>query len=269
MSWPASSARSTSGTTVSSKPTMPGSDGSPAARRAIRFCRISVLTLRWTCPDARSSPRVAMDGRSCHFLDATSRVVIPLRARVRIGLGRRRPIPASLRAAGSANLDDMTQTITRLHVHAIDPRGSPRCGRRVRRARQRVRPDRPRRDGEPLRCCLRSRRRRRVHRAHLLRAVPPAVAVARGRPGVRSRRAVRRVPAPVDELPAELRTGPRVLRTYRADGSLDYDHITIVRRRRGHRRPRSRAARGARRRDGARARACRRNASPTQSVTSR
>jgi len=31
------------------------------------------------------------------------------------------------------------------------------------------------------------------------------------------------------ELPAELRTGPRILRTYYADESLDYDDITFVR----------------------------------------
>lgn len=29
-------------------------------------------------------------------------------------------------------------------------------------------------------------------------------------------------------LPAELRTGPRILRTYRADDTLDYEHITLV-----------------------------------------
>ena len=31
-----------------------------------------------------------------------------------------------------------------------------------------------------------------------------------------------------DELPDHLRTGPRILRTYRADRSLHYDHITLV-----------------------------------------
>jgi hypothetical protein len=31
-----------------------------------------------------------------------------------------------------------------------------------------------------------------------------------------------------DELPAPLRTGPRILRTYRADETLDYEHITLV-----------------------------------------
>jgi Protein of unknown function (DUF1203) len=30
------------------------------------------------------------------------------------------------------------------------------------------------------------------------------------------------------ELPEALRTGPRILRTYHADGSLDYDDITVV-----------------------------------------
>jgi hypothetical protein len=30
------------------------------------------------------------------------------------------------------------------------------------------------------------------------------------------------------ELPAALRTGPRVLRTYHGDGSLDYDDITVI-----------------------------------------
>jgi hypothetical protein len=31
-----------------------------------------------------------------------------------------------------------------------------------------------------------------------------------------------------DELPDQLRTGPRILRTYRADGTLDYEHVTHV-----------------------------------------
>ena len=30
------------------------------------------------------------------------------------------------------------------------------------------------------------------------------------------------------ELPDGLRTGPRILRTYRADGTLDYEHIVLV-----------------------------------------
>ncbi len=31
-----------------------------------------------------------------------------------------------------------------------------------------------------------------------------------------------------DELPPDFRTGPRILRTYRADGTLDYENITLV-----------------------------------------
>jgi Protein of unknown function (DUF1203) len=30
------------------------------------------------------------------------------------------------------------------------------------------------------------------------------------------------------ELPADFRTGPRILRSYRADGSLDYQHIRLI-----------------------------------------
>jgi hypothetical protein len=31
-----------------------------------------------------------------------------------------------------------------------------------------------------------------------------------------------------DELPEQLRTGPRILRTYHADATLDYEHVTHV-----------------------------------------
>jgi hypothetical protein len=31
-----------------------------------------------------------------------------------------------------------------------------------------------------------------------------------------------------DKLPSDFRTGPRILRTYRADGTLDYENITLV-----------------------------------------
>ena len=61
-SCPASSAVSSSGSTVSSKPTIPGNASSPARSRASRFSRISLLTLRWTWPEARSSPRVVATG---------------------------------------------------------------------------------------------------------------------------------------------------------------------------------------------------------------
>ena len=49
-----------------------------------------------------------------------------------------------------------------------------------------------------------------------------------------------------DQLPEQLRTGPRVLRTYHADGTLDYADITVVADGRGHRTdsPRSPATSG-------------------------
>ena len=62
MSWPASSARSSSGTTVSSNPTIPGNGSTPARSRIRRLSRTSSLTDRCTCPAARSAPRVR--GRS-------------------------------------------------------------------------------------------------------------------------------------------------------------------------------------------------------------
>ncbi len=33
---------------------------------------------------------------------------------------------------------------------------------------------------------------------------------------------------PSTELPDRMRTGPKILRTYRADGTLDYEHIVLV-----------------------------------------
>ena len=62
MSCPASSARWTSGSTLSSKPTMPGKGFSPARSRRTRFARISALTVRGSCPEARSCPMVAGSG---------------------------------------------------------------------------------------------------------------------------------------------------------------------------------------------------------------
>src|SRR3954451_17977301 len=56
------SARSTSGSTVSSNPTRPGRLGRPAARRASRLARISALTGRKVAPVERSSPRVVGAG---------------------------------------------------------------------------------------------------------------------------------------------------------------------------------------------------------------
>jgi hypothetical protein len=81
--------------------------------------------------------------------------------------------------------------------------------------------------GEPLRCCLRCARRGEpialISYAPLdgpspWREVGPVYVHAEECEGYHAD----------DELPAELRSGPRVLRTYRPDGSLNYDHNTLV-----------------------------------------
>ncbi len=81
-------------------------------------------------------------------------------------------------------------------------------------------------DGEPLRCCLRFARPGEqialisyapFEAVSPWREVGPAYVHAERCPGYDGR-----------GLPAELRRGPRVLRTYRADGSMDYDHNTLV-----------------------------------------
>ncbi len=64
MSWPASSARSTCGRTVSSKPTMPGKRSPPSLSRCKRLSRSSALTVLCTWPDARNSPIVAGVGEA-------------------------------------------------------------------------------------------------------------------------------------------------------------------------------------------------------------
>ena len=81
-------------------------------------------------------------------------------------------------------------------------------------------------DGEPLRCCLRFARA--GERIALIswapftegspwREVGPVYVHAEHCEGYGER-----------WLPGQLRRGPRVLRTYRADGSMDYAHNTLV-----------------------------------------
>src|SRR5262245_33560912 len=73
MSWPASTAFSSWGRTVSSKPITDGMSCSPAAMRRTALRRISFLTGTERQPDARSSPKVVGRGesdiisRSCRF----------------------------------------------------------------------------------------------------------------------------------------------------------------------------------------------------------
>jgi Protein of unknown function (DUF1203) len=81
-------------------------------------------------------------------------------------------------------------------------------------------------DGEPLRCCLRfARAGERIalisyspfEQRSVWREVGPVYVHADHCEGYAEGR-----------LPDELRHGPRVLRTYRADGSMDYEHNTLV-----------------------------------------
>ncbi len=82
-------------------------------------------------------------------------------------------------------------------------------------------------EGEPLRCCLRfARPGERIALISWAQfdSVSPWTEV--GPVYVHAARCDG--PDEVDDLPTELRTGPRVLRTYRADRSMDYEHNTLV-----------------------------------------
>jgi Protein of unknown function (DUF1203) len=81
-------------------------------------------------------------------------------------------------------------------------------------------------EGEPLRCCLRFARPGEqialisfapFTRPSPWREVGPVYVHAEPCDGYAA-----------GSLPAELRRGPRLLRTYRADGSMDYEHNTLV-----------------------------------------
>jgi hypothetical protein len=81
-------------------------------------------------------------------------------------------------------------------------------------------------EGEPLRCCLRFAREGEpialisyapFEQPSVWREVGPVYVHATRCEGYADRC-----------LPSELRRGPRVLRTYRADGSMNYEHNTLV-----------------------------------------
>ena len=76
-SWPASSARSSAGSTVSSKPTMPWKRGSPAAQRLEQVLADLGLDGAVSWPEARSSPRV-VGGWGVSGTSPTVRPVRPL-----------------------------------------------------------------------------------------------------------------------------------------------------------------------------------------------
>lgn len=80
--------------------------------------------------------------------------------------------------------------------------------------------------GEPLRCCLRYATA--GERIALISYAPFTEASVWREVGPVYVHADRCEGFAGGSLPDELRRGPRVLRTYRADGSMDYEHNTLV-----------------------------------------
>ena len=82
-------------------------------------------------------------------------------------------------------------------------------------------------DGEPLRCCLRYAAQ--GEQITLISYAPfdhPSVWTEVGPVYIHTRPCDGY--APIDELPEQLSRGPRVLRTYRADDTMNYDQNTVV-----------------------------------------
>ena len=121
----------------------------------------------------------------------------------------------------------MTTTIHTLTVHALDPArldavrdaGEDGWGNAFA-------PYAASGEGEPLRCCLRFAEAGEsialisfapFEQASPWREVGPVYVHAERCDGYAAR-----------SLPDELHRGPRVLRTYRADGSMNYDHNTLI-----------------------------------------
>jgi hypothetical protein len=121
----------------------------------------------------------------------------------------------------------MTETITRLQIHPIN--AARLAAMRATGCDEHGNPfvPYPAEGGEPLRCCL--RRADAGDEIALISYAPfehrspwtevgPVFVHGSACAGY----------ARDAGLPPTLRTGPRVLRTYRADGTLDYDHIQVV-----------------------------------------
>lgn len=81
--------------------------------------------------------------------------------------------------------------------------------------------------GEPLRCCLRyARAGEQITLISYAPFVQPSVWREVGPVYIHAARCDGYVPA--GRLPGQLATGPCVLRTYRADDTMNYDHNTVV-----------------------------------------
>jgi Protein of unknown function (DUF1203) len=119
-------------------------------------------------------------------------------------------------------------TTTRLHVQAIDParldqvRSSGTDGHG-----NELVPFAASGDGEPLRCCLRYAQP--GEQITLISYAPfdhPSVWTEVGPVYIHAERCGGY--RPDGALPEELSSGPRVLRTYRSDDSMDYEHNTVI-----------------------------------------
>ena len=133
--------------------------------------------------------------------------------------------PAREQMAGE---DEAVNTMSHLLVQAIDParldevRGSGTDGHG-----NRLYPFAATGQGEPLRCCLRYAEP--GEQITLISYAPfdhPSVWSEVGPVYIHAARCDGY--APTGRLPEHLATGPRVLRTYRADDTMNYDHNTVV-----------------------------------------
>ena len=119
-------------------------------------------------------------------------------------------------------------TSTDLLVQAVDPaRLADVCANGVDGHGNRLRPFPATGDGEPLRCCLRNAEP--GEQITLISYAPfdhPSVWTEVGPVYIHA--APCNGYAATGRLPEQLATGPRVLRTYRADDTMGYDHNTVV-----------------------------------------
>ena len=119
-------------------------------------------------------------------------------------------------------------TTTSLHVKAIEPRrlDEVRVADTDGHGNQ-VHPFAASGEGEPLRCCLRYAQR--GEQIALISYAPfdhPSVWTEVGPIYIHAARCPGYASA--TRLPQQLATGPRVLRTYRGDDTMNYDHNTVV-----------------------------------------
>lgn len=126
----------------------------------------------------------------------------------------------------AANAD--TNVAVQLIVQAVDPA-------RLEKVRatgadghgNRLRPFAATGQGEPLRCCLRyAGPGEQITLISYAPFVQPSVWREVGPVYIHAARCDGYLPA--GRLPEQLATGPRVLRTYRADDTMNYDHNTVV-----------------------------------------